>query len=196
MEGSELKQFLIPEINLNEVSEYAVYKDERLIVRGKDKNPFERKYLFEIRKVQENLFEVYYPNSVLQGMRFLNSLSSYYEDMLDPSSQTIYISTNESYNLLIENKNELKTSVKKIKDKLELKIKDEEQRSEIVFKLDQIISDEKIDQSFFEDLNYLFYYSGTEKRDNEYILYNEDETRLERFLSKATQNKSYLNMIH
>jgi len=188
MEENNDFQMLIPELEIDEIIEYKVSKEETFKFKDNQSKPFIRRYNIELRSINKNEFEVYYPESILNISRYFNPLEDYLKLIKSPRNSSMYIHVNKEDGLELKNYQSIQANLKKIKKELIDLVSDEDEKDEIKTLFNYISSKEKIERYFLEDLNMIFDYYGLEKEDDIYIDFTE-ESKKEAFVKKMMGQK-------
>ena len=167
---NELKpDLLIPQFTIDEVHVYEITKREGLAFGASSSEPFERRYQIEIRQIDTETFEIYYPDSVLSASKYFQPIEVLLAEMRHAQNCTIYVSITEDHTLELQNHQEIQTHLQKLQQNLMATTKDEALLEAIDAVFDHLSSKEQIEKYFLEDLPYLFDYYGLEKEDDVYF---------------------------
>ena len=178
-------QLLLPKLGLDELITYHVKKQETFQSKDTEHPPFLREYSIELKKIEENLYEVFYPQGLLLASKSFQKLEPYFSELNFDKNSILYFSMDEDDEIQLKNIHFLKTTLLKNLKKLLSKVQEKEELELIKIIAENHDSEKNFEESILEDMEYIFYYHGQEKEDNCFVDYMPPETKLEAVANKA-----------
>lgn len=161
---------LIPVWEIGQTLKYKIWKRETFEYADSKSPHFERNYHLELRLLDNNIVEAYYPNSVLSPIKLLDSANPYFSQINHVKLNTIYYEVDEYFRFVaFKNFEELINNLGEIKKELESLVI-EEDRKEVIDNLALIMEmPKKAEQYFLKDLDILHDFNGSNVMDGYYF---------------------------
>lgn len=167
---------LIPNWKFNQRVIYQIDKVETFNYKGKSSKEYKRVFDIELSKNNGNVFEAYFPKSVLYPVKLINIVDENVYDSSKITSRTFYyeVDKNCAFSKLLNTKeivSSLYKNVKKLKNLIIVK----EQKEEFEERINIILeSDEKIEKYLLEDIINIHYNNGLDIQPGFYFDLKED----------------------
>lgn len=127
----------------NKRLQFQIEKEDNFQYKDRRSKEFKREYHVEIEKLDNNIFEAYYPESLLNQMKPLNIFKSFIYNNSQNITKTLFYKVNKSsaFEQLL-NKNEIIESLKNDCTLLKSYLSDVDEKEDLKIKLELIIESE------------------------------------------------------
>lgn len=183
MEQKPEIEVLIPQYPLEEIISYKISKEEIFRFKTAYSKPFNRSYTIEIRKLEGEIYEIYYPKGLLSAFKYFEYVDEYLDQLIHAQNSSLYISITEEDELEMLNFETLQKHLHKLKKDLLSRVPDKTKHIKIEDTFENLSSKEDISKYLMEDLRYLFDFHGLAKEDGVYLDFTQEKTKLEKFAS-------------
>lgn len=110
---------LTPNWEINQKLIYKVWKKEEFSFIESKSPPFERNYKIELRLLDNNIVEAYYPDSILNALKLNDLAIPYFSKVSQPQHNSIFYAIDEYFRIVeIKNLEELLKNISEAKTKL------------------------------------------------------------------------------
>jgi len=185
MEDNYEEERLLPKWPINTKLIYKIWKKETFNFKESHSPLFERDYTVELRRLENNIVEAYYPNSLLSTVKLLNSANKYFEKINHAQQNTLYYEIDEDFRFKeIKNLDKLIQNITSIKEQLRQVISEAEYEA-IVDDIEILESSPKyVSKHFGKDIETIHDFYGVVVHDGYYFDLEEKDT-----VSKSLKKK-------
>lgn len=169
-EQEDIDEILKPNWNINEKLTYSIWKKDTFEFDGSESDVYEREYLIELRLLEDNIVEAYFPQSILSIMKLFTNANKYFPRINHSQNNTIYFQVDENFKFLeIKNSAQLLENISNIKSQLQEIVSENE--------LEDILDDMKVlektpkyaDKYFRQDIETIHDFYGSVIYDGYYF---------------------------
>ena len=160
---------LIPDWKVGQTLKYKLWKRETFEYNSASTD-FEKNYEIELRLLDDNIVEAYYPSSVLSPMKLMEKANPYFSQVNHVKLNTIYYEMDELFRFVeFKNFDELIHNLGEIKKELDLVVS-EADREDVIDNLELMMEmPKKVKQDLLKDLDIIHDFNGTNVMDGYYF---------------------------
>ncbi len=119
MEDTNEEERLLPKWPIDTKLVYKIWKKETFNFKESHSPLFERDYTVELRLLENNIVEAYYPNSLLSTVKLLNAANKHFGKINHAQQNTLYYEIDDNFKFQgIKNLDKLIQNIKTIKQQL------------------------------------------------------------------------------
>ena len=97
MEDTHEEERLLPKWPIDTKLVYKIWKKETFNFKESHSPVFERDYTVELRLLENNIVEAYYPNSLLSTVKLLNSANKHFGKINHAQQNTLYYEIDDNF---------------------------------------------------------------------------------------------------
>lgn len=185
MEDTYEEERLLPKWPLDTKLVYKVWKKETFNFKESHSPLFERDYIVELRLLENNIVEAYYPDSLLSTLKLLNSANKHFGKINHAQQNTLYYEIEDNFQFKkIINLDKLIQNIRTIKQQLK-EVISEAEYEEIVDDIEVLESTPSyVSKHFGKDIETIHDFYGTSVHDGYYFDLDKKEN-----LSKSLKKK-------
>ncbi len=185
MKDTYEEERLLPKWPIDTKLVYKVWKKETFNFKESASPLFERDYIIELRLLENNIVEAYYPNSLLSTVKLLNPANKHFRKINHAQQNTLYYEIDDNFQFkAIKNLDKVIQHITIIKEQLKQVISEAEYE-EIVDDIEVLEGTPSyVSKHFGKDIETIHDFYGTTVRDGYYFDLEEKDT-----LSKSLKEK-------
>lgn len=162
MEDEYKEERLLPKWQIDTKLIYKIWKKETFNFKESHSPLFERDYIVELRLLENNIIEAYYPNSLLSTVKLLNSANKHFGKINHAQQNTLYYEIDENFQFKeIKNLDKIIQNITSIKEQLK-QVVSEAEYEEIVEDIEVLESTPSyVSKHFGKDIETIHDFYGT-----------------------------------